>query len=164
MRYASQRDPQLVGLLRRAAALFVLAAVGLAITAWRLHSDLLAMLGIVCLAFGAGSLWTLRATWYEITVDRLRIRCGPSRLAIPLESLQRITPCVDRRNAPALSFDRLRVEDGKAERPRTVFIAPQPRLRFLEHLCAAARLEPAGHNYVRAAGTPASPNDLPRET
>jgi len=143
MHYASQRDPQLVGLLQRASVAFLIGAPLLAIVSWRIHSELLAMLSAVVLALGIGCLWTLHATSYEITADRLRIRCGPSRMAIPCETVLRITPSTDRRNAPALSFDRLQVDYDQGKRRRSVLISPVNRNQFLEHLCKVAGLEMA---------------------
>ena len=162
MRYVSERDPQLVGLLRRASFGFFAGTVLLAVLSWRLHSELLATLGVVSLLFGIGALWTLRVTWYEITPDRLRIRCGPSRLAINWENVVRVQPTRDRRNAPALSLDRLQIDYRQGNRWRKGLISPVNRETFLAELCQAAGLTAEGDSYVR--GGDAGLETAPPET
>jgi len=159
MRYASERDPQLVGLLRRASLGFLAGTVLLAVLSWRMHSELLATLGVVSLLFGIGSFWTLRVTWYEITADRLRIRCGPSRVAIKWENVVRVQPSRDRRNAPALSLDRLQIDYRQGNRWRSVLISPENRQQFLDDLCGVCGLIAEGDAYVRGgdAGLEAAP-------
>ena len=160
MRYASQREPSLVNLLQRAGGFFLLGAGLLIAVTLRFGSDLAAFLSIILLALGIACLWTLRQTWYEITPKRLRIRCGPSRMAIPWEKLQRISYSEDRRNAPALSFRRLRIDYKQGKRPRTVLISPQDQEEFLKEVCAQGRLHKEGNAYVRrqeeAATNPSS--------
>jgi len=131
-RFPSRRDPQLVTLLRRATwgfllgggALLVLGAVG--------GGDIVVVLAVVALALGVACAWTLRATWYECTLDRLRIRSGPSRMAIRWENVLRIVPSQDRRNAPALSYDRLRIDYRHGKSTRTVLVSPRNMQAFLD--------------------------------
>jgi len=157
MRYASERDPQLVGLLRRASVGFLAGMVLLAVLSWRMHSELLATLAVVLLLFAIGTGWTLRVTWYEIGADRLRIRCGPSRLAIPWESVVRVQPSRDRRNAPALSLDRLQIDYRHGSKWRKVLISPVNRAQFLDELSRIAGLTADGDTYVRGGDPGAQP-------
>jgi hypothetical protein len=157
MRYPSERDPSLVNLLRRAAGFFLLGAGMLIALTLRFGSDLTAFLSIILLALGIACLWTLRQTWYEITPTRLRIRCGPSRMAIPWEEVQRVSHSEDRRTAPALSFRRLRIEYQQGKRQRTVLISPQDQEGFLEEACAQGLLHEEGDGFVRRQGVTAPP-------
>lgn len=154
MRYDSARDPQVVDLLRRASGGFFIGAGVLALLAWRFHSDLLAMVAVVTLLLAIGCLWTLRLTWYEISAERLRIRCGPSRLAVSWESVVRVIRTQDRRTAPALSFDRLQVDYRQGKRWRSVLISPVNREQFVEELCRVAGLVAEADAYVRSGEAP----------
>lgn len=142
MRYPSQRDRSLVNLLRHAGGWFLVGAILLLAASQRFAYDLFAVLAAILVALGLASLWTLRTTWYEITSTHLRIRSGPSRMAIPLENLQSVAHSEDQRNAPALSFRRLRIEYKQGKRTRTVLISPEDQEGFLEELHDKVQLRP----------------------
>ena len=155
MRYTSQRDTSLVNLLRRAGSLFLLGAIVLVALALRFANDLFAGLAFILVALAIASLWVLRETWYEITPTRLRIRCGPSRMAIVWENLLRVAHSQDKRNAPALSFQRLRIDYKQGRHTRSVLISPQEQDAFLQELCDEADLSREGDVFVRQEDVPA---------
>jgi hypothetical protein len=151
MRFVSRRDAQLVHLLQRAGTVFVAVGILLGGLAFRLRSDLLFVLTTVLTVLGVACFWALRVTWYEVTPERLRIRCGPSRMAIPWANLDRVSASQDRRNAPALSFDRLQLEYRHKNRKRVVLVSPEQPEEFLRQLQQRAGLVRQGDVLLRRA-------------
>jgi hypothetical protein len=158
MRYTSQRDAPLVNLLRRAGALFLVGAAILTGLSLKFSNDVFAVLAIILVALAVASLWVLRETWYEITQTRLRIRCGPSRMAIAWENLLQVAHTQDKRNAPALSFHRLRIDYQQGKHTRTVLISPQEQDGFLRELCEKAAMYREGDIFVRRVDEAAKDN------
>jgi hypothetical protein len=149
MRFPSRRDAQLVLLLRRVGIAFLLGAVLLVTLAALVGSELLLVLGGVSLTLGVGCFWTLRVTWYDTGATCLRIRCGPSRMAIAWEHLEHVMPSHDRRNAPALSYERLQLDYRSGRKQRTVLVSPDDREMFLRHVQRHAGLVREGEHLVR---------------
>jgi hypothetical protein len=149
MRFPSRRDTQLVLLLQHAGIAFLLGAVVLVTVAALVDSELLLVLGGVSLTLGVGCFWTLRVTWYDTSADGLRIRCGPSRMTIAWENIERVLPSRDRRNAPALSYERLQLDYRRGSRQRTVLVSPDDREMFLQHVQRHAGLVREGGHLLR---------------
>ncbi|RXQ99680.1 PH domain-containing protein [Pseudoxanthomonas composti] len=78
-------------------------------------------------------LWLLLDTRYQLTAERLLVRCGPFRWRIALSEIRAVTPTRSLMSGPALSLDRLRVDYG---RWRSVLISPRERQAFLDELAA----------------------------
>lgn len=154
MRHPSKRDPGRVRSLGRTSLAFLAAGVLSAVAALRI--DALFVVSIVCVGMSLAVAWMLRTTDYEIGAGRLRIRCGAARTSIPLDAIERVSPSDETWNAPALSFDRLRIDYRRRGRPASVLVSPLDAVLFLNELGVAAGLIHAVGALVR---TPAAPGD-----
>lgn len=135
MIYPSKRDALLLRKLRTIERWFLL--VGTFLTAgsmWLAPKDVILVLGVAFLCLTLGVRWIMRSTLYEITATHLRIRSGPSRLCLPLHNIESITPSRERHNAPALSWERLRIDYSRGRRRKHVLISPQDTTTFLREL------------------------------
>jgi hypothetical protein len=76
-------------------------------------------------------LWVMFSTDYTLDATTLIVRSGPFRWTIPLSDIRAVTPTRDARSAPALSLERLRIEqkDGAA-----MLISPKDADGFLAEL------------------------------
>lgn len=83
-------------------------------------------------------LWLLLDTRYQLTAERLLVRCGPFRWRIALSEIRAVTPTRSLMSGPALSLDRLRVDYG---RWRSVLISPRERQAFLDELAALRKAQ-----------------------
>ena len=75
--------------------------------------------------------WTLLATTYQVGGGVLKIRSGPLKWEITLESIKSITPTRDIESAPAFSRDRLRID---YEQYKSIMISPEDKSGFLSEL------------------------------
>jgi hypothetical protein len=92
----------------------------------------LAGIALLVLVAGIGlPLWMLLGTRYEITPERLLVRCGPFRWTVPLREIRAVTPTRNPLSSPALSLDRLRIDYGRGS---SVMISPRDKARFLADL------------------------------
>lgn len=92
----------------------------------------LAGTALLLLVAGIGlPLWVLLGTRYELTPERLLIRCGPFRWTVPLREIRAVTPTRNPLSSPALSLDRLRIDYGRGS---SVMISPRDKDRFLADL------------------------------
>ena len=92
----------------------------------------LAGTALLVLVAGAGlPLWVLLGTRYELTPERLLIRCGPFRWTVPLREIRAVTPTRNPLSSPALSLDRLRIDYGRGS---SVMISPRDKAGFLADL------------------------------
>ncbi len=104
---------------------------------------ILALLGTTA----ALMLWVLYGTHYTFAGEDLRIRSGPFRFTVPLAEITSVEPCRNPLSSPALSLDRLLIRYGR----RSILVSPEPRLEFLDMLCARATgLVRRGDRVVRA--------------
>ncbi|TLY78355.1 MAG: hypothetical protein E6K49_05935 [Gammaproteobacteria bacterium] len=76
-------------------------------------------------------LWTLLGTSYMVDAESLDVRSGPFRWTIPLRDIRSVTRTRDPHSAPALSFDRLRIEYGDG---RSLLVSPQDQDGFIRDL------------------------------
>jgi membrane protein YdbS with pleckstrin-like domain len=92
----------------------------------------LASTALLVLVAGIGlPLWVLLGTRYELTPERLLIRCGPFRWTVPVREIRAVTPTRNPLSSPALSLDRLRIDYGRGS---SVMISPRDKARFLADL------------------------------
>ena len=73
--------------------------------------------------------WIWFGTGYEISDDKLRIRCGPFRQRIPLQEIKEIRKTRSPLSAPACSLDRMEIGYGKSKR---VMISPADKENFIK--------------------------------
>jgi hypothetical protein len=92
----------------------------------------LASTALLLLVAGIGlPLWVLLGTRYELTPERLLVRCGPFRWTVPLREIRAVTPTRSPLSSPALSLDRLRIDYGRGS---SVMISPRDKAGFLADL------------------------------
>lgn len=75
--------------------------------------------------------WLWFYTGYTITDSELRIKSGPFRWKIPLEAIRKVRRTRNPLSSPALSLDRLKIEDSKGG---FVLISPDNMDSFLDVL------------------------------
>jgi dihydroflavonol-4-reductase len=95
-------------------------------------------LGTAALAASLAYLWLTVPVHYQITDEELRVRGGPFRWKIPLDSILRVRPTKNPLSAPAWSLARLHVSYRKKGRKSFVLISPRDPGVFLEELQKAA--------------------------
>lgn len=81
--------------------------------------------------------WPLR---YEITKDLLIIRSGLFYWCISLDSIIRVEPSKVLCNAPALSFDRLKIQYRNPQGEISTYVSPKNKEAFLNDLVTASKL------------------------
>ena len=74
---------------------------------------------------------------YEIDMGDLKIRCGPCRWSIPVDSIREIRPSRNPLSAPAASMDRLRIDYVIRGGHRYVLVSPKDKQAFFEDLATA---------------------------
>ena len=148
MRHPSKRDPARVRSLARTSVAFLAAGVSSAVAAFQI--DALFVVSIACVGMSLAVAWMLHTTDYEISSSRLRIRCGAARTSMPLEAIERVSPSHETWNAPALSFDRLRIDYRRRGRLASILVSPLDAALFLNELGAAAGLNHTAGGLVRA--------------
>ena len=75
--------------------------------------------------------WIWFGTGYEISDDKLKIRCGPLRQRIPLQEIREIKRTRSPLSAPACSLDRMEIKYGNSKR---VMISPADKEAFIKLL------------------------------
>ena len=131
----SKRDGWLV-LVLAFAILFPL-AIGLCLliaTPARLAGVLLIGVGV---AVGILIYWLINPLYYEIAESKLRVRAGPMRWTIPLDSIDEVYPTRNALSSPALSLDRLLIKYVNGSGRRALMISPEDQPAFLKALTAA---------------------------
>lgn len=108
VRYPSKRDVWIVALLLIGVAGAVVAAVDVWFSPLPIVQKSL-LLGFL-VATATLIVWVLGTTSYTLTLTELRIRCGPMRTRVPLETIEEIAPSSSPLSSPALSLDRLHVK------------------------------------------------------
>ena len=73
------------------------------------------------------------STVYVVSGNDLRIKCGPIKLVVPIDSISRIRGCRNPASAPALSLSRLEIHYGRFNE---VLISPKDRQAFLRAIVA----------------------------
>jgi hypothetical protein len=76
-----------------------------------------------------------KSTLYVISGNELRIKCGPMKMLIPIDSISRIASSRSVASAPALSISRLAIQYGRF---KEVLISPADRRGFIRALLAKA--------------------------
>jgi PH (Pleckstrin Homology) domain-containing protein len=76
-------------------------------------------------------IWILRATSYTLTGTELLVRSGPFRRRLEIADIVSITPTTNPLSSPALSLNRLRIDERGG---RSIMISPADRDRFLADL------------------------------
>ena len=76
--------------------------------------------------------WLLFSTYYRVESAILRIHSGPFSWAIPIEEIRSISPSQSLAIAPALSFNRFKIEYGHQR--HVIYVSPKYRTAFLEAL------------------------------
>lgn len=90
---------------------------------------------------------------YTLTSDELVMRSGLLRWHIPLSAIMTAKTTRSLRPAPALSYQRLRVDYQKGNRSRSIDLSPRDRNRFLSDLVSIDRgLVWQADGLVRQAG------------
>jgi Bacterial PH domain len=79
--------------------------------------------------------WSLCGTYYAVTADDLIVHAGPFRRTVPLHSISSLRATRDRRQAPALSLDRIEVRYDS----RRVLVSPRDRTGFVRAILERAR-------------------------
>ncbi|HVJ80674.1 MAG TPA: PH domain-containing protein [Planctomycetia bacterium] len=75
--------------------------------------------------------WVFSATDYELGDEELRIRSGPFRWRVKVDSITEVTPTRNPLSSPALSLDRLEIRyDGG----KSIMISPREKEAFLADL------------------------------
>lgn len=85
-------------------------------------------------------MWVRTRTRYPLTDDALLVSSGPFHWRVLLRDIRTIEPSRSGLSAPALSLDRVRIDDGAG---RSVLISPKERKRFVEALSNAMALNRA---------------------
>ena len=133
--YPSTRDWWITAIIWGSVATLVVPLAGLAappIAGSRLLSVAVPLAGAVFM------LWILYGTFYVFSGDRLVIRCGPFRFAVPLSEIDSVEPTSNPLSSPACSLDRLLLRYGT----RRMMISPADKAGFLAELqtrCPQAR-------------------------
>jgi fatty acid desaturase len=101
------------------------------------------LLAVPLLVVGAGfPWWILRTTEYMLSDHLLVIHSGPFRWEIPLHQIVSVTPSRSLWSSPALSLDRLRIDQRAG---KSILISPENRKRFLEDLRSRGGAGPDSH-------------------
>jgi hypothetical protein len=98
---------------------------------WDSNSAVLWPLAILLVIGILLPLWIIVSLKYFLSDERLRVRCGPFQWRIAIKDISAVTPTKDARLSPAMSLDRLLIEQGENGR---VMISPEPRAEFLRQL------------------------------
>ncbi len=136
--YNSKKDTWLSILIYGAACSALAACVGLVSTGSpddMLTAAFLLAIGVML------PVWVMRATYYVLHVEQLRIRCGPFRWTVPLDKIQSVERTRTIESGPALSLDRVRLRYGRF---RWVVISPERREQFLTELESRRNRLPRG--------------------
>ena len=127
-RFASKVDAWLIAVL---VVVVVIQLVALAAAAAEEAAAESLWIGAGALLFTVGLFtWLLRATYYEVGADTLRVVCGPFRRKIPISEITSVRPSRNPLSSPALSLDRLRIDYGK----RFVLVSPADKSGFVAAL------------------------------
>jgi hypothetical protein len=76
-------------------------------------------------------LWVMFSTYYTLDAAALIVRSGPFRWTIPFGDIRSVSPTRDARSAPALSLERLRIEQRSGA---VMLISPRDTEGFLAEL------------------------------
>jgi len=128
--YPSRRDTWLTAILWFAVVEMVGAVFLVQLCPW---SALARGAFVLLMAANCGlCLWVLYGTSYTFSGDRLLVRSGPFRWAIPLAEIEEVRPSHNILSSPACSLDRLQVRYGK----RRLLISPAAKEDFVRELRA----------------------------
>ena len=75
------------------------------------------------------------STSYVISGNELRIKCGPTKMLVPIDSISRIANSHSVVSSPALSLSRLAIQYGRFQE---VLISPADRHGFIRAIVAKA--------------------------
>ncbi len=78
--------------------------------------------------------WVMLTTYYVVGETDLLIRCGPLRITILLDEIDRIVPTRDASSSPAMSLDRLRISYHRGGKEQTVMVSPRDKSEFLRQV------------------------------
>ncbi|MGE5192268.1 MAG: PH domain-containing protein [Deltaproteobacteria bacterium] len=139
MTYPPRKDQWLFVLLMLVSLiLFGGALLSVGASFWK-HEPGLWVPGIVFAAVGSLVLWILLGSRYEITATHLRLRLGPFRWALPLESIVEVYSTSRFGNdfgwGLALSLDRIRIKCRGRLMP--FWISPEDKSGFVAELVRA---------------------------
>jgi hypothetical protein len=109
-------------LLASTSSAIVLVAGG---AAARVIAALVALIGVGL------PIWILRSTSYTLAGTELLVRSGPFRRRLAIADIVSITPTTNPLSSPALSLDRLRIDERGG---RSTMISPANRAAFLADL------------------------------
>jgi hypothetical protein len=128
--YYSKRDAWITFILW---AIITFGTVSAVVVTFSFTSILrLLTLEVLFLGLVAFCLSILRSTYYTLTSDSLRVRSGPFRWTIRLDTIDEIIPARNLYSSAALSLDRLHVRQ-RGSRSST-YISPEDKELFLQEL------------------------------
>lgn len=100
------------------------------------------------LALGALVLWLLYGTSYTLEGREMRVRCGPFRQRLDLDTVEEVHPSSNPLSAPACSLDRLHLRTRGSR--FGLLISPRDKEAFLRDLGRRLpELEPVGAQRLR---------------
>lgn len=82
---------------------------------------------VIIIAAQSLPIWLLRTTNYTVSSNHLRIRFGPFKWKIALDSITSVQASSDLRSGPALSLDRLEIKYGDG---KSVVVSPVDKAGF----------------------------------